>query len=318
MRWASRIGGRVKLRDLHILLAVVEWRSISKAARHLAISHPVVSKSISDIEHTLGVRLLDRSPRGVEPTTYGRALLDCGTAVFDELQQCMKRIELLSDPTAGELRIGSTEPLMAGLVPAIIERLTSLYPRIVFHAMQGDIPLLERALRERSVDVVVGRTLHPTLDDDFDSEVLFDERLLVVAGKQSRWSHRRKINLAELMDEPWIIIPFDSIPGALVADAFRASGMDVPRASVLTHSIPLRNSLLAGGRFLSVFASSMLHFSANHLSVKVLPVALPIKSRPVGVTTLKNRTQSPLVHLFTECARELAKAIDGRPERHQK
>jgi DNA-binding transcriptional LysR family regulator len=166
--------------------------------------------------------------------------------------------------------------------------------------------------------VVVGQTLRPTLDADFDSQALFDERLLIVAGKQSRWSHRRKIDLTELMDEPWIIIPFDSVPGALVADAFRASGLDVPRASVLTHSIPLRNSLLAGGRFLSVFASSMLHFSANHLPVKVLPVELPIKSRPVGIMTLKNRTQSPLVQLFTECARDVAKSIDARPRRHRR
>jgi DNA-binding transcriptional LysR family regulator len=318
MRWANRIGRRVKLRDLHILLAVVEWRSISKAAKDLAISHPVVSKTISDLEHTLGVRLLDRSSRGVEPTMFGRALLDCGTAVFDELQQGMKRLELLSDPTGGELRIGSTEPLMAGLVPAVIERLTHRHPRIVFHAMQGDIPLLERALRERSVDVVIGRTLHPTLDADFNSQELFDERLLIVAGRQSPWAHRRKIDLVELMDEPWIIIPSDSVPGALVADAFRAAGLNVPRASVLTHSIPLRNSLLAGGRFLTVFANSMLHFSAHHLPVKILPVELPIKSRPVGIITLKNRTQSPLVQLFTECATEVAKSIDAKPQRHRR
>jgi DNA-binding transcriptional LysR family regulator len=315
MRWTNWIGRRVKLRDLHILLAVVEYRSISKAAKDLAISHPVVSKSISDLEYTLGVRLLDRSSRGVEPTMFGRALLDCGTAVFDELQQGMKRIELLSDPTAGELRIGSTEPLMAGLVPAVIERLTNQHPRMVFHAVQGDIPLLERALRERSVDVVIGRTVHPTLDEaEFDSQILFEERLLIVAGRESRWAHRRKIELIELVDEPWIIIPPDSVPGALIAEAFRASGLETPRASVLTHSIPLRNSLLAGGRFLTMFASSMLHFSAKHLPVKILPVDLPIKSRPVGIITLKNRTQSPLVKVFTECASEVAKSI-AKPQR---
>ena len=116
------------------------------------------------------------------------------------------------------------------------------------------------------------------------------------------------------MDEPWIIIPSDSVPGALVADAFRAAGLNVPRASVLTHSIPLRNSLLAGGRFLTVFANSMLHFSAHHLPVKILPVELPIKSRPVEIITLKNRTQSPLVHLFTECATEVAKSINANAQ----
>jgi molybdate transport repressor ModE-like protein len=93
MQWTDRIGRRLKLRDLHILLAVAECGSISKAAKHLAISHPVVSKTISDLEHMLGVQLLDRTSRGAEPTVFGRALLDCGTTVFDELQQGVRRID---------------------------------------------------------------------------------------------------------------------------------------------------------------------------------------------------------------------------------
>jgi len=72
MDWADRIGSRLKLRDLHILLAVVEWRSMGKAAKHLAVSQPVVSRAIADLEQGLGVPLLDRTPQGVEPTIYGR------------------------------------------------------------------------------------------------------------------------------------------------------------------------------------------------------------------------------------------------------
>jgi molybdate transport repressor ModE-like protein len=315
MQWTDRIGRRLKLRDLHILLAVAECGSISKAAKHLAISHPVVSKTISDLEHMLGVQLLDRTSRGAEPTVFGRALLDCGTTVFDELQQGVRRIDILADPTAGELRVGSTEPLMAGLIPAVIDRLTHRYPKIVFHAVQGEVPMLERALRGRAVDLVVGRTLGPALDDDFDAQILFEETLVVVAGRQSRWTRRQKIKLAELIDEPWIIIPSDSVPGSLVVDAFHASGLEVPRARVLTHSIPLRNSLLAGGRFITVFAGSVLQFGASHLPVKVLPVELPVKSRQVGLIILKNRTQNPLIPLFANCAREIAKTIAAPPQR---
>src|SRR5215470_18860533 len=107
--WDTRIGKRLRLRDLHVLLTVVERRSMAKAAQHLAVSQPAVSKAISDLEHTLGVQLLDRGPRGVEPTDYGRALIKRGIAVFDELRQGVKDIEFLSDPTAGELRIGAGE-----------------------------------------------------------------------------------------------------------------------------------------------------------------------------------------------------------------
>ena len=80
MQWADRIGRRLKLRDLHILMAVVQRGSMAKAAEDLAISQPVVSKSIADLEHSLGVHLLDRSPQGVEPTMYGRAIIESGVA----------------------------------------------------------------------------------------------------------------------------------------------------------------------------------------------------------------------------------------------
>ena len=112
--WADRIGRRVKLRDLHILMEVVRWKSMVKAASHLGVSAPVVSKTITDAERMLGVSLLDRRSDGVEPTLYGRALIKRGIVVFDEMQQGIKDIEHLGDPTAGEVRIGSTEPLAAG------------------------------------------------------------------------------------------------------------------------------------------------------------------------------------------------------------
>src|ERR1700730_9241754 len=86
MQWHERIGRRLKLRDLHILLAVVQHRSMAKAATELAISQPAVSKAIADMEHTFGLRLLDRTPQGVEPTTYGVALAKHGTVIFDELK----------------------------------------------------------------------------------------------------------------------------------------------------------------------------------------------------------------------------------------
>ena len=133
VHWADRIGRRLKLRDLHILFAVVQWGSMAKAAHHLAISQPVVSASIGGLEQTLGVRLLDRSRRGVQPTMYGRALLNHGLAAFDALRQGVKEIEFLADPTVGELRIGCPEWIAAGLLPAIIDRLSQQHPQLVFY-----------------------------------------------------------------------------------------------------------------------------------------------------------------------------------------
>src|SRR5205807_2842567 len=109
MQWVDRVGNRLKLRDLHILLTVVQRGSMAKAAAELAISQPAVSKAIADMEHTLGLRLLDRGRNGIEPTAYGRALVQRGLAIFDELKQGVEELEFLADPTKGKLSIGSTE-----------------------------------------------------------------------------------------------------------------------------------------------------------------------------------------------------------------
>src|SRR6202035_3856626 len=157
MQWSDRIGRRLKLRDLHIVLAVAEAGSMSRAADRLAISHPVVSKTIGDLEHALGVRLFDRTAQGTELTQYGRTLLSGGTVVFDELRRVMQEIAFLSDPTVGELRIGSAAPYVEGLVPAVITRLAERYPRITFQVKDTDAVTLCGMLRERKLDVAIGR-----------------------------------------------------------------------------------------------------------------------------------------------------------------
>jgi DNA-binding transcriptional LysR family regulator len=72
MQLSDRIGRRMKLHDLHVLLAVVQAGSMSKAAALLNTGQPAISRSIAELEHTFSVRLLDRDRQGVKPTEYGR------------------------------------------------------------------------------------------------------------------------------------------------------------------------------------------------------------------------------------------------------
>src|SRR5262245_58904777 len=156
MQVVERIGRRLKLRDLNIFLAVVKEQSMSKAAASLAISQPAVSKSIADMEHTLGAPLFDRSPHGIEPTAYGQALIKRGLAVFDELRQSVRDIESLLDPTVGEIRIGCASPLATVIVAAAIERINSKHPRLTFNVIEADLLTLQWELGERNIELAIG------------------------------------------------------------------------------------------------------------------------------------------------------------------
>ena len=211
MQLSDRIGRRMKLQDLHVLMTVVQAGSMGKAAERLNTTQPAISRSIAELEHALGVRLLDRHRQGVEPTEYGRALLDCGVAVFDDLRQGVKNIEFLADPTAGEVRIGSNPFLAASFVSAVIDRLSRRYPRIVFHLVTAQAETLHRELSERNVDLLIARRFGPIADERLDFEILFDDSFVVVAGAQNPWVRRRRIELAELVNEPWVLPPPESV-----------------------------------------------------------------------------------------------------------
>src|SRR6476646_7273025 len=158
MKWTDRIGRRVKLRDLHTALAVAEAGSMTRAAAELAVSYPVVSKTISELEQTLGVKLFDRSISGVEPTHYGRALLKSGIAVFDEMRKGLQQIESIKQPDAGELRIGSSIVTDAGFLPAIIEQYSQEFPRALVDVLPENIAIQQYDnLRDRKVEMVFGR-----------------------------------------------------------------------------------------------------------------------------------------------------------------
>ncbi len=305
----ERVSQRLKLRDLRLLLSVVQWGSMAKAAAELNLTQSGVSRAIADMEHTLGVRLFDRTSQGVEPTPYGSALRKWGTAVFDDLRQGVKEIEFLADPAAGELRIGCAEPMLSGLLPAIIGPLYRQYPRIDFHVTGlSTSPQQYRELRERNVDLILGRMLQP-LDDDLEGQVLFGERTFVVAGPQNRWGRRRKIELSELIDEPWTIPSPSAVVGALFVETFRRMNLKAPRIAVTSTSIQLHAAMLETGPFLSLFPGSLLRFGGKRLALKVLPVNLPAVPSPVGIVTLKNRTLSPVTQLFIDSARKTARPL---------
>lgn len=316
MQWGDRVGRQLRLRDLHILLAVAEAGSMGKAAVRLGMSQPSVSKAIADLEHVIGLRLLDRGLHGVEPTVYGRALLKSGVAVFDELRHGIEEIAFLTDPTAGELRVGCTESIAAGFVAAVAEQIAQRYPRIVLHVVASDRKtLLNRELRQCIVELVVIGTPNLTAEADTEMDVTFDDPFVVMAGPRSKWCRRKQVALADLLDEPWIFPPADSVPGVHIADTFRTAGVEPPAPQVVSLSIPLHLHLLATGRFLTMLPTTMLRLGTGY-ALRQLPIDLPDNHYRTGIVTLKGRTLSPLAKLFIECSRETASELGyGRRRR---
>ena len=273
-QWNDRVRRRLKLRDVDILLSVIKTGSMGKAAAALNMSQPAVSKAIAYLEQTLGVRLLDRSRQGVEPTLYGRALVKRGVAMFDELRQGVHDIASLTDPTVGEIRMGGSEHTISAIYSPVIHRLSNQHPRMSFHVSVGDLRTTLRELDARHIDFVVSRMYSPP-SEEHSVEVLFEDPLVVVTGPNNAIARRRKIEVAELLDEPWTLQPNENSFGAFAIDAFRAAGVAPPTITVATASSNLRGEMLATGRYLSMVPRYWVLLPRRNPALKILPVDFP-------------------------------------------
>jgi len=310
MEWESRLGRRLRVRDLYILSTVVKSGSMAKAARELGMSQPAVSEAISNLEQILRVRLLDRSPQGIQPTVYADAVLKRSTIVFDELRQSVSDIEFLTDPTTGQVTIGCPISVSMSVLPLIVQQFSQKYPRVVLHV--EDLPssaIRAPGLRDRTLDLAFARWPNPTMDehiaDDLNVEPLVDDPLVVAASMHSRWAGRRKIELSELVHEPWILAPTRTWNYQWVAQAFKARGLGTPNVRLVTFNAHLNAYFLNNGSLLTAY--SRLWAQLNGL--KALPVDVPLHPWPISIVTLKHRTLSPAVESFIECARAATTTI---------
>jgi DNA-binding transcriptional LysR family regulator len=310
MRWEERVGRRIRLKDLHTLEVIAEAGSMAKASERLALSQPAISKAIADMEHTFGVPLFDRSPRGVELTDAGLLLISHARVIFDELRQGVSEIERLGDATRGVVRVGTTEPL-TNVVSDIICHMLRAYPRITYEVTVSDTDTLGRLLRDRALDVLITRWVAPLVADDLAAAVLYQSSLAVMASKDHRRASSKRLRLNQLLDEMWTLSPPDSFLGRIVVDLFQHKGIEMPRAVVTTLSIYMRLGLLASGQFLTILPRTALRHPANRSWMRELNVDLGDSTAPIAAITIKKRRVAGPVRLFQEASSQLCSEIES-------
>jgi len=311
----SQLSRRLRLRDLHVFRTAARLGSMAKAASELGVTQPAVSEVIAGLEHALGVRLLDRTRRGVEPTPFGEALLKRSVAAFDEIRQAVRDIEFLSDPTVGELRIGCPESVAAGLLQPILARFARSHPRVVVDVESLNTTDFSPKLRERSLDLMLARSGwpldQPALVEDFTIETLLEDDLVVAVGERNPLARRRRLSWADLADQPWVLTAGNIWNHILVSEAFARHELKPPTVLMRTLSVHLRAHMVANRPCITTFPRSVMMLQGRQLRLKALPVALPRRPWPIYAVTLRERTPSPIVARFLQHARAAARTLRG-------
>jgi DNA-binding transcriptional LysR family regulator len=241
-----------------------------------------------------------RAPRSRGPTAFGEALADRARAMLDELGQAERDLAHLADPMAGEVRIGTTEP-MTFTVAEALRRLAAERPRVAFDIAIADTGSLMADLRARRLDVVVTRAGAGEAAADVVADWLYRVPLAVVADRGNPLLRRRGLRLADLAQEPWTLSPPGTFLGRLVVAAFAREGLAVPRAAVVSISIVMRLSLIAGGPWLSILPRNLLHHPTSAGFLRALDITVEDPAGAIAALTLKRRYMPGPVRAFLAC-----------------
>ena len=285
---ADRLPRYLKTRELQVFLAVAESRSIAEAARRLSLTQPAVSKSINELESTLGVTLFERDSRGIYPTRYAEVLRKRALVIFGEIRLAGEEITQLTNADSGKISLGAMPVAAAGLAAAAVTELMLAHPGICVSITEGDHEVLFEALRNRQLDLVIGRLPADLSQDEFATQLLYHDQLCVAAHHSHPLAQRKKLTLEELVDEYCIIPKEHSLAYQQLVKIFLNKKLKLPSRRVDTLSVLSVDALLATGKFIIFGLPRKVVEHRPAAGLVILPIDLDTDWGPVGITYLKS------------------------------
>ncbi|WP_347111037.1 LysR substrate-binding domain-containing protein [Paenarthrobacter sp. S56] len=270
----------VKLRHLVLVAAIAEQGSLVRAAEELYLTQPALSRALGEAERAVGAPLFERTGRRMVPTAAGLAYLEHSRAIIGHLDTLRRRVDELTDPNVGLVRLGAHVTGANLLIPRAIARFTAERPRVEVRLREAPPETLIQELGNGDLDLLVGRvTDHPSTSR-LRLIPLYREDFRIVAAP-SHPAHRiPNVTLADLVGYPWVV-PLANTPlRDELEDNFRNAGLDSPGRRVESSTPATLRTLVAEAGFLALMPESMA--KAEH-GLQMLELRLAGLAQQVGL-----------------------------------
>ena len=298
----------MELRDLQYFLAVAEHGGVRKAAEALGMSQPGLSKSLRRLESEMQAKLVARTPKGVDLTAVGAALLARASRVRLTLEDVAREAADISRGSTGHLRIGAS-PVHADLLPEVYPVLLKDAPGVTFSATVTDNDVMIPALRRGDLDLIINY-LPESPWEGCDTELLYsDHDIVVYASAAHPLARKRQVTIADLAQERWVLSPINIMPWHWLSRAFQERGQPIPRVAFETRSVRLRLQIVGASSHLGFLSKRVVRQAASQFRLKELPVRDVTWRRPVGVIYREGGYLSPAARRFIEILKAAAKEI---------
>lgn len=297
---------RLRGRQLALIVALDEKRSLHRAADAIATTQPAATKMLREVEEMFGVPLYERLPRGLEPTEYGRLVAQYARLVLIDLGQLQEQLDSVRAGGKGTVDAGAIMAAVPRHFVMAVKQLTAEHPHIKVKLQMHTSDVLVPLLLQSELDVVLGRIPDGTLPATIDFEPLDEERLRVVCGAANPLAKMRKLTLSMVAAQPWVLQSVPSPMRLLVDSEFADEGAIRPNVVVETPSILTTLSLLQASDMLSVTPETIANHYMSSGAIAVLPIRLRRALPPYGVLTRRGRWVPPSVQLFIDAVRKVA------------
>ncbi|SPA30308.1 LysR family transcriptional regulator [Cupriavidus taiwanensis] len=302
MDWTQRL----RIRQLHVLVALYETRNVSHTAERLSMTQPALSRWLAELESELGVSLFERHSRGLVPTRFCAALVVHARTILSEIARTQDTIRVMADGAAGQLAIGATPTVAVDLLPDAICRFREAFPHAHLSLAEGTVEDMLPALREGRLDFVVGRTEVHGIDAPLRCDLLYAETIRVIAGPNHPLARRRKLKWEETRPYTWIGPPANSQIRRELDYELALAGEPAPTVRIESATVLANVALLQHGELLAVMSGRMTAYF--HALGQVVPLPLPYRREgTVGVLRHRNAEQTPMRQAFMAALTEAAR-----------
>ena len=292
----------MELRDIEYFAVIAEHGNVRRAADALDLSPPALSKSLRRLEQSLQAKLFKRTPKGVELTAVGSALLAQVRRVRLTLADIAREAADLSQGLAGHLRVG-VGPALAETLPSSYAMLIKAAPRLTVEISVTDNDVMFPALRNGELDLIFN------VDPGFPSEGLIQEHLfyddsVVFASVRHRLARAKRVAMGALVQERWVLPTSNIPPRQWLNRAFHEEGLPPLRVAVDTRSARLRLQLVAVSDLIGFMSRHAVQAAAGELRLKELPVKELVWRRSVRVIYREDAYLSPAAHRMIEVLKQ--------------
>ncbi len=282
-----------------MLNALNEYRNMRQAAQAMNTTQPSVSLLLQQLEERLKVKLFKRSPKGMEPTTYGEILIRYARNATHDFEHAEAEIQALSRGITGFIRVGS----VTGAVPKLLTKQLIIfqkkYPHVQIYIHVATSDSLYEKLMRGDLDIVLGRL--PDQISKHDLEIDYFEKgeeMSIIARPGHFLAKRDKVSLKDLFDQTWILHPMGSPMRLRVETALKQTKMMSHLTIIETASLLATTSMLEASDMISVVPHDVAAHYAKYRMIAILPVKLPISMVNLGIVTRKSKILAPSVSHF--------------------